>query len=198
MKRSGWADVVSHGTLEELREFILTYPDFDWDRTKKHGRTAFWYIWRYQKWDPGVGMVELLHQLGGATFEKKCYSGGTPMKLAAYDSCRPSLVGALLNCGVKVDQARFLTCYPGICERILERSTTLTRETVEEALIITDDPQCSFRERGLLTSWCISFDRRRDASMCVAWTLSQLTGTLWPDMREQLLERLMQTRVREW
>lgn len=146
-------------------------------------------------------MVELLHRVGGATFEKNCHPGGTPMKLVAYDSCRPSLVNALLNCGVKVDQSRFLTRYPGICEMILEKSTTLTRETVNDALIMIDDGQSSFVHRNirdLLTSWCICFDRRRDASLCVAWTLSQLTGTAWPDVREPLLKRLGETRVREW
>lgn len=199
-----WVHIVSHGTPEELRTFIRANPGFDWDRTAFDGYTAFWYVWRYRAFI--VGTLDILHNLGGAKFEAKCCADTTPMDIAAYQGDGP-LAAILLRYGVRVTKAKQLCQTADVCETLLEHCTTLTKDVVNAALInVRNKPDYMYglynpywvSARNALLRWLVSYDKRRDASVCVAWTLSQLTGTQWPDMSEGVARRLMETRVRDW
>lgn len=197
-----WVRVVSHGTCEELREFIRANPGFDWDNTFWDGRTAFVFTRFYNPF--ARSMLDVMHLVGGAKFDTICNSNGTPMDLAIRHGDE-RMVESLLNCGVQVTSPIQLVRNENVLQTILEHSDTLTTGLVNRAIAVVTENKHDFRWRdnwrsilNSLNRWLVSHNYRRDASMCVAWTLSQLTGTLWPDMREQLLERLMQTRVREW
>jgi hypothetical protein len=115
------------------------------------------------------------------------------------------LVELLLSYGVQVTSPIQLVRDENVLETILERSDTLTTGLVNSAIAVVTENRHDFRWRdnwrsilNSLNRWLVSHNYRRDASLCVAWTLSQLTGTMWPDTREPLLKRLMETRVREW
>lgn len=200
-----WVRVVSHGTCEELREFIRANPGFDWDRTRWNGASAIWYAWRFHAFY--VGALDVLYHEGGAHFEEACCRAMTLMDVAAIHGDTALATTLMLRYGVDTNNAVYLHHDANVREVILEHSTTLTKDTVKSALIAFDNDR---RHKGLgptpesnavrssMYRWLVSHNYRRDASLSVAWTLSQLTGTLWPDTREQLLERLMATRVREW
>lgn len=201
-----WVRIVSHGTDDELSTFIRANPGFDWDGTVFDGCSAFWYAWKYNSFP--LCMLATLHTEGGATFEGWCCGRGTPLEFAAYrDDARLAEV-LILQYGVGSDSVRLLLgSEANVREVILEHSTTLSKATVNKALESFKDNDryrkwdptpASNSHRASLSRWLVSHDCRRDASLCVAWTLSQLTGTMWPDTREPLLERLMETRVREW
>lgn len=129
------------------------------------------------------------------------------MEIAAFHDMT-DMVALLIEYNVTIDRPRALEYGSEVREMILDYSTTLTREVVNRVLKhLNDETHLYWRRRigpyktsvrNSLSRWLVSHDYRRDASVCVAWTLSQLTGTAWPDVREPLLERLGQTRVREW
>jgi hypothetical protein len=202
-----WVRIISRGTLDELREFVLKTPRFDWDGTMFDGYTAFFYVWRRSA-QFCLPALAILHNLGGATFESVCCGQyTTPLRIAAIQG-DTQLAESLLGYGVKVTSLELLYESPTVCKTIAEYSTTLTKDVVDKALIATKrmaysdgsnlhNPYWASAHKAL-ESWLVSHDHRRDASICIAWTLSQLTGTAWPDMIEGVARRLMETRVREW
>ncbi len=197
-----WVRIVSHGTCEELREFIRANPGFDWDNTFWNSSTAFVFTWFYNPFL--CSMLDVMQFVGGAKFDTICNSNGTPMDLAIRHGDE-RLVELLLSYGVQVTSPIQLVRDENVCETILEHSDTLTTGLVNSTIAFVTENKDDYRWcdnwrriSNSLTRWLVSHNYRRDASLCVAWTLSQITGTLWPDTREQLLERLMATRVREW
>lgn len=197
-----WVRIVSHGTCEELREFIRANPGFDWDRTAFDGSTAFCFVWIHNSFP--LSMCDTLHVAGGARFDSVCDQrrNHTPMDIASYQ-CDTRMVKMLLDYNVRITKVRHLLATPNMTETILEHSSTLTTTLVNHGLDKLKKLRGSLHPTNILQQnsllrWLVSHNYRRDASLCVAWTLSQITGTMWPDTREQLLERLMATRVREW
>jgi hypothetical protein len=197
-----WVRVVSHGTCEELREFIRANPGFDWDNTLWNSQTAVVFTWFHNPFPRS--MLDIMYYVGGAKFDAICNSNGTPMDLATRHG-DTRLVELLLSYGVQVTSPIQLVRDENVLETILERSDTLTTGLVNSAIAVVTENRHDFRWRdnwrsilNSLNRWLVSHNYRRDASLCVAWTLSQLTGTMWPDTREPLLKRLMETRVREW
>jgi hypothetical protein len=201
-----WVHIVSHGTSEELREFIRANPGFDWDRTVFDKKTAFAYIWKNNAFP--LCALQTLRDLGGATFsERYCEGAYTPLEVVAMFGST-MIVAQLLQWDVNVDSPAVLECSAEVREMILDHSTTLTKDIVNRALTRLDTPKMSAwidvngpadeLARNSFLRWLVSHTYRRDASVCVAWTLSQLTGTQWPDMSEGVARRLMETRVRDW
>jgi hypothetical protein len=201
-----WVRVVSHGTCEELREFIRANPGFDWDRTAFNGRSAFVIVLERNPFP--LQHVQILHDFGGARFNVPINKGSrTPLEIVAFHGMT-DMAALLIGFDVPINTPRVLEHHSEVREMILDHSMTLTRKIVNRALEHMDQNTVWHWQRRLgpynnsvrnsLNRWLVSHNYRRDASLCVAWTLSQLTGTLWPDMREQLLERLMASRVREW
>jgi hypothetical protein len=208
MEAPEWVRIAGHGTAEELRVFILANPGFNWDAAMFNGRLPFSFITLQNPFP--LTMLDILYSLGGAKFDKPDESGKTPTRLAIVHGMEDWLLPWLLSHNVPVPHPACLTLERcEIQEMILEHSTYLTKETATDAIRLLDgqkrrgmrDPQ-SVSEWTLrmarLRAWVFSHDSRTAGTISVAWTLSQLTGTSWPDMCEQLATMLMSTRVREW
>jgi hypothetical protein len=208
-----WVHVVSHGTAEELREFIGRNPGFDWDGTTFEYESAFVHIVVDSTFP--LTMLDVLYTLGGARFDRAYTGRMTPLRFTITSGV-DYVIPWLLERDVPVEDWWYLI--KGPTEMILEHSTALTLETVEKAerfLSYTNDADLFahgyFRRDGLerytledakaaLWSWRVSHDRRQTGAACVAWVLSRPIGGIgsWPDMTELVSRCLLETRVKDW
>lgn len=206
MEPPEWVRIVSHGTAEELREFIGRNPGFDWDTRAFDSRIAFEYIVVHNAFP--LTMLDVLYTLGGARFESPFDMRKIPL-VSAINLGMTWVRDWLLERGVSISLYSYLTgkYRNGILNAILEHSTYVhLREIVERALRFLDREEQWRRsrnwplKRAALMSWCVSHDRRQSAAACVAWVLSSSLRGIgsWADMAELVSRCLMETRVKDW
>jgi hypothetical protein len=196
MEEPEWVKVVCGGTDDELREFILKNPGFDWDNTRYRSQNAFVYI---VKQNPlPYGTLKLLYELGGARFDAACWWSGPKPLDYAINRGDSYVITTLLSLGVRLETPNYLIRVDAVRHMLLECPTDTTRTLVDQAIEEFRGSCHWYEEREELIAWRTAHDRRRDAVIAIAWTLSRLTGTQWPDMSEDVARRLMETRVRDW
>lgn len=218
MEPPEWVRIVSHGTAEELREFIRRNPGFDWDGTTFDKKVAFEYIVEHNTFP--LTMLDVLYTLGGARFDRAYNGIMTPLRYTITLGLA-WVTRWLLERDVPVKDWLYLVQWP--TETILEHSTALTLETVVYALDYLS-PGLGYLDRipenattwrkykfgkrmstvgdqqAALMSWRVSHNRRQAGAACVVWVLSRPlreTGS-WPDMAELVSRCLMETRVKDW
>jgi hypothetical protein len=195
-----WVPVVSHGTPEEVAEFIDKNPGHDWNTEKFADFSFIPYVMRHNPFPMTV--LNLLFDRGRASVNSSCVGTNIMLPLEyAIENGGEWAMGMLFARGAIVRKPRYLTLGPIIRHRILTESTALSPTLVNEALFTLQnetrrDPRW-VATRAELMGWLVSHGKRRETATYTAWLLSQLPGQ-WPDMSETVARILMQTRVVDW